>query len=252
AARSRFGGIARRLGCDRRRRSVRVAAPRRRRRARPAAGLALRARSAEQLEERDRDDRDRDRDRSRERQQPARAQASSPSDPRRESARRAALRRRRNRRPTGPLNRFPARRAFMARMGDGATGFQAEQLLQHAAWVRRLAAHLVVDAARADDVAQQTLLAALTQPPPRNDAPRAWLASVARSFARRAARSDERRERHESAAPPSPPSPPAHEVVARAQTQRALVDAVLALDEPYRTALLLRFFESRSPRAIAK
>jgi RNA polymerase sigma-70 factor (ECF subfamily) len=140
----------------------------------------------------------------------------------------------------------------MARMGDGATGFQAEQLLQHAAWVRRVAAHLVVDAARADDVAQQTLLAALTQPPKRTDAPRAWLASVVRSFARRAARSEARRERHESSAPPAGPAPPVHEVVARAETQRALVDAVLALDEPYRTALLLRFFENRSPRAIAK
>ncbi len=140
----------------------------------------------------------------------------------------------------------------MARMGDGATGFQAEQLLQHAAWVRRVAAHLVVDAARADDVAQQTLLAALTQPPKRTDAPRAWLASVVRSLARRAARSKQRRERHESAAPPAGPAPSVHEVVARAETQRALVDAVLALDEPYRTTLLLRFFENRSPRAIAK
>ena len=140
----------------------------------------------------------------------------------------------------------------MARMGDGATGFQAEQLLQHAAWVRRVAAHLVVDAARADDVAQQTLLAALTQPPKRTDAPRAWLASVVRSLARRAARSEQWRERHESAVPFAGPVLFVHEVVARAETQRALVDAVLALDEPYRTTLLLRFFENRSPRAIAK
>ena len=40
-----------------------------------------------------------------------------------------------------------------------------QHLLQHRAWVRRLARHLVVDEARADDLEQQTWLAALQKPP---------------------------------------------------------------------------------------
>jgi RNA polymerase sigma-70 factor (ECF subfamily) len=137
-------------------------------------------------------------------------------------------------------------------MNDRSTASHPEELLLHVKWVRRIAAHLVVDAARADDLAQQTLLTALAQPPKRADHPRAWLASVARSLARKMHRSDERRARHESVVAPREPSPPVHEVVAQAQIQRDVVDAVLALDEPYRTALLLRFFENRPPRAIAK
>jgi RNA polymerase sigma factor (sigma-70 family) len=127
-----------------------------------------------------------------------------------------------------------------------------EDLLRHAQWVRRVAAHLVVDAARADDLAQQTLLTALAQPPDDGAHPRAWLGSVARSLARRMRRSEERRARHESAAASPATGPSVHKVVVQAQTQRDVVDAVLALAEPCRTVLLLRFFENRPPRAIAR
>jgi RNA polymerase sigma-70 factor (ECF subfamily) len=137
-------------------------------------------------------------------------------------------------------------------MGERSDAIRPEELLHHTRWVRRVAAHLVVDAARADDVAQQTLLTALAQPPREATHPKAWLASVARSFATRMRRSDERRARHESAAAPGEAVPSVHEVVVHAQTQREVVDAVLALAEPYRTTLLLRFFENRPPRAIAR
>src|SRR5262245_23546059 len=113
-----------------------------------------------------------------------------------------------------------------------AETLRPEDLLLHAKWVRRVAAHLVVDAARADDLAQQTLLTALAQPPGDADHPRAWLGSVARSLARRMQRADERRARHESAAVSPRSGPPVHEVVVHAQTQRDVVDAVLALEEP--------------------
>src|SRR5262245_28893655 len=137
-------------------------------------------------------------------------------------------------------------------MRERADSLRPEDLLLHATWVRRVAAHLVVDAARADDLAQQTLLTALAQPPPDAAHPRAWLGSVARSLGRRMQRADERRARHESASTPPPMEPSVHEVVVQAQTQRDVVDAVLALEEPWRTALLLRFFENRPPRAIAR
>lgn len=46
--------------------------------------------------------------------------------------------------------------------------------------------------------------------------------------------------------------PSAAELVAKAEAQRTLVDAVLHLDEPYRSTVLLRFFEELSAAEIAR
>jgi RNA polymerase sigma-70 factor (ECF subfamily) len=127
-----------------------------------------------------------------------------------------------------------------------------EQLLEHAAWLRRLAGTLVLDAARADDVTQQTLLEALQRAPARVEHSRAWLATVARNFARSWSRSDTRRQSLERATARPEAEPAADEVVARTAQHHLVVGAVLALAEPYRTTVLLRFFENLKPGAIAK
>jgi len=127
-----------------------------------------------------------------------------------------------------------------------------EQLLEHAAWLRRLAGTLVLDAARADDVTQQTLLEALQRAPARVEHSRAWLATVARNFARTFNRSERRRERNERVAALPESLPAADEVVERTARHHQVVGAVLALAEPYRTTVLLRFFENLKPGAIAK
>ena len=54
-----------------------------------------------------------------------------------------------------------------------------EALLAHQDWVRALARSLVADPSRADDVAQQTMLEAMTSPPRDLSRPRGWLARVA-------------------------------------------------------------------------
>jgi RNA polymerase sigma-70 factor (ECF subfamily) len=127
-----------------------------------------------------------------------------------------------------------------------------ERLLEHVAWLRRLAGTLVLDAARADDVTQQTLLEALQRAPARVDHPRAWLATVARNFARSWSRGDARRRSLEHATARPEAEPAADEVVARTARHHQVVGAVLALAEPYRTTVLLRFFENQKPGAIAK
>ena len=43
-----------------------------------------------------------------------------------------------------------------------------------------------------------------------------------------------------------------HEIVAREERRRAVVAAVLGLEEPYRSAVLLRFYEGLAPRELAK
>jgi len=129
---------------------------------------------------------------------------------------------------------------------------RTEALLEHAAWIRELARALVRDPGRAEDIAQQTLVAAWKHAPLDERGLRGWLTQVLRNFARVEARSERRRDRHETGAARPEAQPSTHEVIERVHVQRELVAAVLELDEPYRTVLLLRFYEGKPPRAIAR
>jgi RNA polymerase sigma factor (sigma-70 family) len=128
----------------------------------------------------------------------------------------------------------------------------ADALLAHAEFVRALARRLVFDDDRVDDVVQETWLAALEHAPERPRSLRAWLARVVRNVAIKALRTDARRRRREEGAPePRPPEPPP-DAVDRLARGRQVVDAVLALDEPYRTTVVLRFYEDLEPSEIAR
>ncbi len=126
-----------------------------------------------------------------------------------------------------------------------------QHLLQHRAWVRRLARHLVVDEARADDLEQQTWLAAL-QKPPTGDTPKAWLGTVMRNLAGRMRRSEVRVDRRERAAARPERLPPTGDVVAEAELHKRVVQAVLDLEPPYRESVLHRHYEGLPPREIAE
>jgi RNA polymerase sigma-70 factor (ECF subfamily) len=127
-----------------------------------------------------------------------------------------------------------------------------EHLLRQHDWLRRLAASLAIDAAHADDLAQRALMVALERPAVEVGHARAWLATIVRRLARRDSIDAERRTARErrSASPES--QPPTDEVVARATLQSEVATTLLALEEPYRTALLLRFFDDLKPGAIAR
>jgi len=126
-----------------------------------------------------------------------------------------------------------------------------DDLLAQDAWVRRLVRRLVIDPAAAEDVVQTTWLAALERPPRTRSALRSWLRSVVRNVAsveRRGAARRADRER-EAARPERLPS--VSEIVEREALRRRLSEAVVALDEPYRSVILYRYFEDRPRRAIA-
>ncbi len=127
-----------------------------------------------------------------------------------------------------------------------------ESLLEHADWVRGLARTLVRDPDRADDVVQETWLSALESPPRDATNPRGWLGAIVRNAVRQRARSDERRSAREAAAARTEAQSDTADLVARAALQRELVGHVLALEEPYRTTVLLRFFEGLEAIAIAE
>lgn len=127
-----------------------------------------------------------------------------------------------------------------------------EALLEHAGFIRSLARTLVADDATADDVVQQTYLAALENPPRHASNLRSWLGKVARNFAFRARRTETRVKRREEHAPPREPAPSPEEVAARLEVQRQVVEAVMALDEPYRSTVVLRYFDDCPPEEIAR
>src|SRR5688572_26815134 len=128
----------------------------------------------------------------------------------------------------------------------------AEALLAHAEWIRALARSLVRDPDAADELVQRTLVAAWLRPPPEPGSPRGWLARCLRNFAHSARRARDRRGRHEVLAARAEALPSAHDVVERASLSRELAEHVLALEEPYRTTILLRYFDEKQPAEIAR
>jgi RNA polymerase sigma-70 factor (ECF subfamily) len=129
-----------------------------------------------------------------------------------------------------------------------------EALLEHAAWLRHLAAGLVRGDGDADDLVQETWLAALRSPPREQGPARNWLGEVLRNASRMRARSAGRRARREaelgSLVEPAALSPEV--LLARAEAQRRLSTLVTELAEPLRSTILLRYFEGLSAAEIAR
>lgn len=117
--------------------------------------------------------------------------------------------------------------------------------------LRRLARGLLYDDARAEDVVQEAWLAALRRGPP-PEGLRAWLAEAVRRIARSAGRDELRRAAREQRAARPEALPSAAEASARIEILRRLLDAVDSLDEPCRSAVVLRYFDELPPRVIAK
>ncbi|MEO8706405.1 MAG: sigma-70 family RNA polymerase sigma factor [Kofleriaceae bacterium] len=126
-----------------------------------------------------------------------------------------------------------------------------DDLTAEMAWIRRLAHALVNDAATADDVAQDAWLAAAGKAP--EDRPlRPWLARVVLNVVRMRARSASRRTSYERQVAAGEAVEGADAIIARVETQRLVAGEVLALAEPYRSTLLLHYFEGLSSAEIGR
>lgn len=135
-------------------------------------------------------------------------------------------------------------------MSDAALRIDTESLLAQAGWVRELALRLA-SGAEADELEQATWLAALRARVRPATPLREWLGTVARNAALERRRAAGRRAQREARAARPEALPDTAELVERADLQRRLVGAVVALEEPYRSTVLLRYFEHLPPRAIA-
>lgn len=127
-----------------------------------------------------------------------------------------------------------------------------QQLQQHAGALRGLARDLLRCDHAADDVAQATLQQALArrdlQPGPLGG----WLQRTLVNFVRQWRRGERRRHARETTVAAREPVPAVADQLARREVLQRVTDAVLGLDEPYQTAVFLRYFEDLPPRAIAR
>src|SRR5262249_38038260 len=124
------------------------------------------------------------------------------------------------------------------------------ELAANAASLRTLARDLV-GANEADDLVQETALRALRSPPARPSGLGAWLAVILRRLAHNRRRDQRRRDERLRGVVAQPTVPPVDETLAHAESLERVTKALLGLGDPYRAALLLRYFEGLPPAAIA-
>ncbi len=124
-------------------------------------------------------------------------------------------------------------------------------LQEHAAGIRALALRLLRDPGLADDVVQDTWLAATESPPNNRDNLRGWLYAVSKNLASKRMRSESRRTARERYVAKGERIPSTLELAERMETKRRLLDALDGLREPYRSTLIVRYFDDRKPREIA-
>jgi RNA polymerase sigma factor (sigma-70 family) len=139
-------------------------------------------------------------------------------------------------------------------MDSHGDAIRSDELLAQLGWVRALARNLVADSDVTDDVLQQVCLLALQKAPPEaGTGPRlrAWLTTVTRRLAQHASRAEARRQRREHAVARPEALPSTADVVVQREALRGLIEAVTALQEPYYSAVVARYFEGRAVREIA-
>ncbi|MSR61682.1 MAG: sigma-70 family RNA polymerase sigma factor [Planctomycetes bacterium] len=129
---------------------------------------------------------------------------------------------------------------------------ELENLLREERWLRRLARQLVVDPNEAEDLVQDTWVAALSGPRAAGELTRAWTGAVLRNLWRDLLRGRERRERRERAVARDEASEPLDELAAELELRQLVGRCLLELAEPYRRTLTLRFLREQSLKALAK
>lgn len=138
---------------------------------------------------------------------------------------------------------------------DPQPSFTLAELLEHRAWVSHLAHALTRDPSEADDLEQEAWLSALRNPPRRDtrgSSPRGWFGTVLRNAAKKRIRSEVRRDRREIACARNEAGTGTDETLERLELEQQVVDRLVLLDDPYRRALLLRYFHDRNTSEIAE
>ncbi len=134
---------------------------------------------------------------------------------------------------------------------DASAPLDPALLAPHLESIRRLARGLVAGDDLADDVVQETWIVALRRPPAEREHLGGWLAGIARNVARNLRRGQRRRLAHEAEGARPEAVPSSGEVVERIEEHRRVLALARELEEPYRTTLVLRYFDDLTPTEIA-
>ncbi len=126
-----------------------------------------------------------------------------------------------------------------------------EGWLKHAAALRALATALTADGSEAEDLVHETWLRAARRGES-TDRPRAWWSAILRNLVRDRVRERSQRARKEHEAARDERVPSEVEVLERLEIAQRVAAEVARLDEPYRTAIHLRYFEGLSADEIAQ
>ncbi|HEX6881810.1 MAG TPA: sigma-70 family RNA polymerase sigma factor [Planctomycetota bacterium] len=124
-------------------------------------------------------------------------------------------------------------------------------LLQHGQFVQSLARSLLRDAHLAEDVAQETWARFVERPPAAGGSLRHWLRTVTRHLASNARRREGSRARRDERAARPEALPAASEELVQGEDLRRVIEAVLTLDEPYRSTILARYYQGQDAQRIA-
>ncbi len=129
----------------------------------------------------------------------------------------------------------------------------AEDLLPDRGWLLRLARDIAGTDAEAEDVAQDSALAALRRMS-RGGAslPRTWFRRVVQNLVRERVRKSAHRRAREEVAARAEALPAPEELLSRMEMQRIVAEEVVGLSEPYRSMVILRYTDDLLPSEIAR
>ncbi len=131
-----------------------------------------------------------------------------------------------------------------------------QSLLKHEPFVRAILRRMMVGEDMVADLTQDTWVRALQNPPAEDRPVRAWLATVARNLARDSRRAQQNVQHKESQSAKDRSTNHAIDPVTETQERTELLGRVVAgvseLAEPYKSVVLLRYFDGLTPAKIAE
>lgn len=127
-----------------------------------------------------------------------------------------------------------------------------DELQGHTGFLKRLARSLVHDEHDSEDLVQQAWATAFAVPPRDKGRLRSWLASIVRNRASNMMRDRARRQEREHAVARPEGQRPEDEIDAELDLQESVLSAFRSLNEPYKTAMYLRYFRDLSLKEIAQ
>lgn len=137
-------------------------------------------------------------------------------------------------------------------MTSAFSSVRLEEWLQHEEFLRKVLRRLLASEADVDDALQQTWTKLLERPSDTPEEPRGWLTRVARNVALGGLRARRRRTEHEARALAGARDDSPDESAARVEALQRVGAAILALEEPYRSVVLLRHEQELDLATIAR